>query len=92
MPNNGSHIYHALLHPVAGVSVSALSKSIVLVNPDLPEAKKLRSWYVTVRGVFFFASASYFSPIYLVILTYIYSCAGLILKVKGPRWPLLPLV
>ncbi|KAF3438061.1 hypothetical protein FNV43_RR20817 [Rhamnella rubrinervis] len=28
-----------------GVSVSALSRSIVLVNPDLPEAKELRSWY-----------------------------------------------
>lgn len=28
-----------------GVSLSALSKSVVLVNPDLPEAKKLRSWY-----------------------------------------------
>ncbi|KAG6401797.1 hypothetical protein SASPL_138662 [Salvia splendens] len=28
-----------------GVSLSALSKSIVLVDPDTPEAKKLRSWY-----------------------------------------------
>ncbi|GMY15506.1 replication protein A 70 kDa DNA-binding subunit B [Fagus crenata] len=28
-----------------GVSLSALSKSVVLVNPDIPEAKKLRSWY-----------------------------------------------
>ncbi|KAL0415942.1 UNVERIFIED_CONTAM: Replication protein A DNA-binding subunit B [Sesamum latifolium] len=28
-----------------GVSLSALSKSIVVVNPDTPEAKKLRSWY-----------------------------------------------
>ncbi|KAG6418893.1 hypothetical protein SASPL_121099 [Salvia splendens] len=27
-----------------GVSLSALSKSIVLVDPDTPEAKKLRSW------------------------------------------------
>lgn len=60
MPNNGSHVYRALIHPVAGVSVSALSRSIVLVNPDLPEAKKLRSWYVTVHRAVFFASASYF--------------------------------
>ncbi|KAI3454811.1 hypothetical protein Pfo_011474 [Paulownia fortunei] len=28
-----------------GVSLSALSKSILVVNPDTPEAKKLRSWY-----------------------------------------------
>ncbi|XP_047969725.1 replication protein A 70 kDa DNA-binding subunit B-like [Salvia hispanica] len=28
-----------------GVSLSALSKSIILVDPDTPEAKKLRSWY-----------------------------------------------
>ncbi|KAK7838737.1 replication protein A 70 kDa DNA-binding subunit B [Quercus suber] len=28
-----------------GVSLSALSRSVALVNPDLPEAKKLRSWY-----------------------------------------------
>ncbi|KAM3703435.1 hypothetical protein ACJW31_04G095800 [Castanea mollissima] len=28
-----------------GVSLSTLSRSVVLINPDLPEAKKLRSWY-----------------------------------------------
>ncbi|KAK6921000.1 Replication protein A, OB domain [Dillenia turbinata] len=28
-----------------GVSLSTLSKSVVLVNPDVPEAEKLRSWY-----------------------------------------------
>ncbi|GER38604.1 replication protein A 70 kDa DNA-binding subunit B [Striga asiatica] len=28
-----------------GVSLSAVSKSIVVVNPETPEAKKLRSWY-----------------------------------------------
>ena len=28
----------------SGVSLSALSKSIILVDPDTPEAKKLRSW------------------------------------------------
>ncbi|XP_022738115.1 replication protein A 70 kDa DNA-binding subunit D-like isoform X2 [Durio zibethinus] len=28
-----------------GVSLSTLGKSIVLINPDMPEAKKLRSWY-----------------------------------------------
>ncbi|KAA8541041.1 hypothetical protein F0562_025004 [Nyssa sinensis] len=28
-----------------GVSLSALSKSIVVVNPDIPESNKLRSWY-----------------------------------------------
>ncbi|KAK9116008.1 hypothetical protein Sjap_014955 [Stephania japonica] len=28
-----------------GVSLSALSRSIVLVNPELPESKKLSSWY-----------------------------------------------
>lgn len=27
-----------------GVSLSALSKSIIVVDPDTPEAKKLRSW------------------------------------------------
>ncbi|KAK7347349.1 hypothetical protein VNO80_21879 [Phaseolus coccineus] len=28
-----------------GVSLSTISRSVVLVNPDVPEAKKLRSWY-----------------------------------------------
>ncbi|XP_072980506.1 replication protein A 70 kDa DNA-binding subunit B-like [Typha angustifolia] len=28
-----------------GVSLSSLSKSTVLINPDLPESKKLKSWY-----------------------------------------------
>ncbi|XP_047971793.1 replication protein A 70 kDa DNA-binding subunit B-like [Salvia hispanica] len=28
-----------------GVSLSALSKSIMVVDPDMPEAKKLRFWY-----------------------------------------------
>ncbi|XVF49955.1 hypothetical protein PTKIN_Ptkin04bG0057800 [Pterospermum kingtungense] len=28
-----------------GVSLSTLGKSTVLINPDVPEAKKLRSWY-----------------------------------------------
>ncbi|XP_030940799.1 replication protein A 70 kDa DNA-binding subunit B [Quercus lobata] len=28
-----------------GVSLSTLGRSVALVNPDLPEAKKLRSWY-----------------------------------------------
>ncbi|XWS37265.1 hypothetical protein CRYUN_Cryun19dG0028600 [Craigia yunnanensis] len=28
-----------------GVSLSTLGKSTVLINPDIPEAKKLRSWY-----------------------------------------------
>uniref|UniRef100_A0A5B6ZAT6 Replication protein A subunit n=1 Tax=Davidia involucrata TaxID=16924 RepID=A0A5B6ZAT6_DAVIN len=28
-----------------GVSLSTLSKSIVVINPDVPESKKLRSWY-----------------------------------------------
>ncbi|KAL8465230.1 hypothetical protein ACS0TY_034656 [Phlomoides rotata] len=28
-----------------GVSLSAISKSIIVVNPETPEAKKLRSWY-----------------------------------------------
>ncbi|KAH7528873.1 hypothetical protein FEM48_Zijuj05G0124000 [Ziziphus jujuba var. spinosa] len=28
-----------------GVSLSTLSRSTVLVNPDIPEAKKLRTWY-----------------------------------------------
>ncbi|MED6119851.1 Replication protein A 70 kDa DNA-binding subunit B [Stylosanthes scabra] len=28
-----------------GVSLSAISKSIVKIDPDIPEAKKLRSWY-----------------------------------------------
>lgn len=28
-----------------GVSLSAISKSIVKINPDLPESRKLRSWY-----------------------------------------------
>ncbi|ERN07534.1 hypothetical protein AMTR_s00154p00046110 [Amborella trichopoda] len=30
-----------------GVSLSMISRSIVAVNPDTPEAKKLRSWYDT---------------------------------------------
>lgn len=29
---------------VAGLSLSALSRSMVVVNPDTPEAKKLKSW------------------------------------------------
>ncbi|KAK7292168.1 hypothetical protein RIF29_07911 [Crotalaria pallida] len=28
-----------------GVSLSAISKSVVIINPDIPEAKKLRCWY-----------------------------------------------
>nr|DAD35050.1 TPA_asm: hypothetical protein HUJ06_005690 [Nelumbo nucifera] len=28
-----------------GVSLSSLNKSIVLVNPEIPESKKLKSWY-----------------------------------------------
>ncbi|OMP08017.1 Nucleic acid binding, tRNA/helicase-type [Corchorus olitorius] len=28
-----------------GVSLSTLGKSTVLINPDIPEAKKLKSWY-----------------------------------------------
>nr|GMC55280.1 replication protein A 70 kDa DNA-binding subunit B [Ipomoea batatas] len=28
-----------------GLSLSAITRSTVLVNPDMPEAKKLRSWY-----------------------------------------------
>ncbi|BAT76517.1 hypothetical protein LR48_Vigan01g273100 [Vigna angularis] len=28
-----------------GVSLSTISRSVILVNPDVPEAKKLRSWY-----------------------------------------------
>ncbi|KAE8711819.1 Replication protein A 70 kDa DNA-binding subunit B [Hibiscus syriacus] len=28
-----------------GVSLSTLGKSTVMINPDIPEAKKLRSWY-----------------------------------------------
>ncbi|KAK6925113.1 OB-fold nucleic acid binding domain, AA-tRNA synthetase-type [Dillenia turbinata] len=28
-----------------GVSLSTLSKSVLLINPDIPEAEKLRSWY-----------------------------------------------
>ncbi|KAL3637902.1 Replication protein A 70 kDa DNA-binding subunit D [Castilleja foliolosa] len=28
-----------------GVSLSAVSKSVVVINPENPEAKKLRSWY-----------------------------------------------
>ncbi|KAI4335903.1 hypothetical protein L6164_014499 [Bauhinia variegata] len=28
-----------------GVSLSTISKSAILVNPDIPEAKKLRCWY-----------------------------------------------
>ncbi|KAK7388866.1 hypothetical protein VNO78_23693 [Psophocarpus tetragonolobus] len=28
-----------------GVSLSTISRSVVMVNPDIPEAKKLRSWY-----------------------------------------------
>lgn len=30
--------------PVIGVSLSTLSRSTVTINPDLPEAKKLKSW------------------------------------------------
>lgn len=44
MLERGFCVYSALLHPVAGVSLSTLSRSTVLVNPDIPEAKKLRTW------------------------------------------------
>ncbi|KAF6165037.1 hypothetical protein GIB67_000621 [Kingdonia uniflora] len=30
-----------------GVSLSSLTKSTVLINPDIPEAKKLRTWYTS---------------------------------------------
>lgn len=29
--------------------MSTISRSVVLVNPDVPEAKKLRSWYANIR-------------------------------------------
>ncbi|KAL2321509.1 hypothetical protein Fmac_025888 [Flemingia macrophylla] len=28
-----------------GVSLSTISRSVVLINPDIPEARRLRSWY-----------------------------------------------
>lgn len=28
-----------------GVSLSTISRSVVMINPDMPEAKKLRNWY-----------------------------------------------
>lgn len=31
-------------NPLSGVSLSALSRSVVSVNPDIIEAKKLRNW------------------------------------------------
>lgn len=37
------------LYAVLGISLSTISRSTVVVNPDIPEAKKLRSWYVTAR-------------------------------------------
>ena len=37
------------LYAVLGISLSTISKSTVVVNPEIPEAKKLRSWYVTAR-------------------------------------------
>jgi len=38
-----------MIYMFLGVSLSTLSRSVALVNPDLPEAKKLRSWYVIAR-------------------------------------------
>ncbi|KAJ0105621.1 hypothetical protein Patl1_18907 [Pistacia atlantica] len=32
-------------YAIAGISLSALGKSTVLINPDIPEAKKLRAWF-----------------------------------------------
>lgn len=34
-----------LLSLIEGVSLSAISKSIAKINPDIPESKKLKSWY-----------------------------------------------
>lgn len=31
-------------YPYVGISLSTVGKSIVQINPDLPEANKLRSW------------------------------------------------
>lgn len=39
----------------SGVSLSTLSKSNIVVNPDLPEAKKLRSWYMTLLSYLIFS-------------------------------------
>ncbi len=50
-----------------GVSLSALSKSVVLVNPDIPEAKKLRSWYVIVRKLL---SITPLSSLLIMIVNY----------------------
>lgn len=35
---------HCTLIVDSGVSLSTLSKSVIVVNPETPEAKKLRSW------------------------------------------------
>ena len=52
---------------ILGVSLSALSKSVVLVNPDIPEAKKLRSWYVIVRKLL---SITPLSSLLIMIVNY----------------------
>ncbi|KAL5746735.1 hypothetical protein ACOSP7_023707 [Xanthoceras sorbifolium] len=47
-----------------GVSLSTLGRSTVLVNPDIPEAKRLRSWYESEGKVTSMASiGSGLSPI-----------------------------
>ncbi|XXG46602.1 hypothetical protein AAC387_Pa02g1408 [Persea americana] len=46
-----------------GVSLSTLSKSTLLINPDIPEAKKLRSWYDSEgKGTSMASVASSISP------------------------------
>ncbi|WVZ11492.1 hypothetical protein V8G54_016022 [Vigna mungo] len=52
-----------------GVSLSTISKSVILVNPDVPEAKKLRSWYTNIRYAtvallwYFYDSHTYMSAL-----------------------------
>ncbi|RWR72880.1 replication protein A DNA-binding subunit B [Cinnamomum micranthum f. kanehirae] len=46
-----------------GVSLSTVSKSTVLLNPDIPDAKKLRSWYDSEgKGTSMASVASSISP------------------------------
>jgi len=45
---NKAHISHCWMSFVSGVYLSAMNRSLVMINPDVPEARKLRGWYTIV--------------------------------------------
>lgn len=56
--------------------MSTISKSVILVNPDVPEAKKLRSWYTNIRYATVALWNFYDSRAYMSALAHRYESEG----------------